>query len=394
MFFRIVFSYILGFVKVSVEGYYVERLINICKNKKILIWNLKRKNDIRIEFNIGINDVKKIFRIVKKLKCKIKILDRKGMPFFYSRYKKRKIFLIFLFLIVFFVVVSSNFIWNVEINEENNKIIDNIYNDLNEAGLKLGVLKNRLDTKEIINEIRIKRNDIAWIGIQIKGTNAIVKIVKKEEMPEIVDENEYCNIVSNKSGIITKINAQNGTSAVKVGDTVNVGTPLINGWLEGKYTGIRYVHARGEIEAKVWYTKSKKIKYDTIEKNRTGKQENRYKIKINNFEINLTKTLSKFKNYDTIDTENKIKLFSNLYIPISFVKTTYYEIEENEKNYNFEEAKEIAIEELYNELDEEILNKDKIVNKIVNINEIEDEIEVSVTYEVLENIGTKEKIVF
>ena len=34
-----------------------------------------------------------------------------------------------------------------------------------------------------------------------------------------------------------KINAQNGTIAVKVGDTVNVGTTLINGWMEGKYTG-------------------------------------------------------------------------------------------------------------------------------------------------------------
>ena len=35
--------------------------------------------------------------------------------------------------------------------------------------------------------------------------------------PEIIDENEYCSIVSNKSGIITKISAQTGTANVKVG---------------------------------------------------------------------------------------------------------------------------------------------------------------------------------
>ena len=97
------------------------------------------------------------------------------------------------------------------------------------------------------------------MGIELKGTNAIVKVVKATAKPEIVDDNEYCNIVSDKQGIITKINAQNGTIAVKVGDTVNVGTTLINGWMEGKYTGLRYVHAKGEIQAKVWHTKNKKF---------------------------------------------------------------------------------------------------------------------------------------
>ena len=29
----------------------------------------------------------------------------------------------------------------------------------------------------IINKIRLERNDIAWIGIEIKGTNAKIKIV-------------------------------------------------------------------------------------------------------------------------------------------------------------------------------------------------------------------------
>ena len=76
---------------------------------------------------------------------------------------------------------------------------------------------------------------------------------------DVVDEDEYCNIVSDKNGVITKINAQSGTANVKVGDTISEGDILINGWMEGKYTGVRYVHAKGEIEARVWYTKNKTI---------------------------------------------------------------------------------------------------------------------------------------
>ena len=294
MFIKILLNYILGYVRITVEGYYIERFINICRNNKIIIWNLKRNKSVQLNLNIGIKDFKEIKKISKKTKCKVKIIKKKGLPFLFNRYKKRKIFFGFLLLILVLIGISSNFIWNIEIKIENAEQLDNIYEDITSAGLETGKMKNKINTKEIINQIRLKRNDIAWMGIELKGTNAIVKLVKAERKPDIVDEEDYCNIVSDKVGVITKINAKNGTLAVNVGDTVNVGTVLINGWMEGKYTGIRYVHAQGDIEAKVWYTKSTKILYNTTERNETGNVENKYKIKFNNFEINLSKRVSKF----------------------------------------------------------------------------------------------------
>ena len=394
MFIKIILNYIIGYLRISIEGYYIERFINICKNNKIAIWNLKRDKEINLEFNIGVRDFKEICKIAKKTRCKVKIARKKGLPFLLHRYKKRKIFILLLIIIVALIMLSSNFVWNVEITEENNNVLENIEQDLKEAGLETGKLKSKIDTKEIINKIRLKREDIAWMGIELKGTNAIVKLVKAEEKPEIINEEEYCNIVSDKEGIITKINAQSGTANVKVGDTIKQGDVLINGWMEGKYTGIRYVHAKGEIEAKVWYTKHKKILYNTTERKETGNVEEKYQIKFNNFKINLYKTLSKFEIYDTIETENKFKLFSDFYLPISINKITNKEVEEVQKKYSLEEAKNIGIQELEEELDKEIEDKDKIVNKNINTYENEDGVDVYVTYEVLENIGTNEKIVF
>ena len=140
-----------------------------------------------------------------KTRCKIKINHKKGIPFLLHKYKKRKVFMIFLLVIVFLIFLSSNFVWNVEIKEENGQKLENIEKDVENAGLKTGILKSKVKTKEIINNIRLQRKDVAWIGIELKGTNAIVKLVKADEKPEIIDENEYCSIVSNKSGIITKI---------------------------------------------------------------------------------------------------------------------------------------------------------------------------------------------
>lgn len=394
MLIKILLNYMIGYIRISIDGYYIERFINICRNNKITIWNLKRNKSVRLELNIGIKDLKKVVKIAKQTKCKIKIIRKKGIPFLFNKYKKRKLFFAFLIFIIILLSISSNFIWNIEIIEENNEQIENIYQDIAECGLTIGKLKSKINTKEIINKVRLKRDDIAWMGIEQKGTNIIVKIAKTTSKPEIVNEEEYCNIISNKQGIITKINAQNGTIAAKVGDTVNIGTTLINGWMEGKYTGIRYVHASGEVEAKVWYTKNKIIRYNTIERKETGNIENKYKIKVNNFEINLSKRLSKFEIYDTINTEKKFKIFSDFYLPISVIKTTNKEIIEEQKTYTIEEAKEKAVEELKQELDNEIENTEKIVNKIVNTYEKDNAIEVHVTYEVLENIGINEKIVF
>lgn len=389
-----IINYIAGYLRITIEGYYIERFINISRSKKYMMWNIKKCNEINMELNIEIKDFKEFCKIAKKTQCKIKIKAKKGLPFLIEKYKKRKFFLLFLCLIIFAIILSSNFIWNIDIIEENGENLENVMEDVKNAGLNIGKLKSKIDTKEIINKIRLNRKDIAWMGIELKGTNAIVKIVKASEKPDIIAEDEYCNIVSDKDGVITKINAQNGTANVKVGDTIKKGDILINGWMEGKYTGIRYVHAKGNVEARVWYTKSKKIEYKTTEKEETGRIDTVYAMKINKFKINFPKKLSNFEIYDTIETENKVRIFSNFYLPISVIKTINKEQKLVDKTYSIEEAKELGTQEIEQELMEEIKDIEKIVNKNINVKENNDSIEITVTYEVLENIGTNEKIVF
>lgn len=172
------------------------------------------------------------------------------------------------------------------------------------------------------------------------------------------------------------------------------GTLLVGGWLEGKYTGIRYVHANGQVTAKVWYSQKEKIDLKQVKSKHTGTYENKYSVEINNFQINFYKTLSKFKNYDTIEEIKKVKLFSNFYLPIEIIKKTNYECIEEKIEYSKEEAKQIGIENAKKVLEEQIENKENIVNTYINYNETDEFIEVEVIYEVLEEIGTKEKIVF
>lgn len=392
--FKILLAYIFGYLEIKVEGYFIEKFINNCLKSNIFLWNIKRKRTTIMTCNIGVKDFKNIRKILKQTKCRIKIEKKKGLPFTFNKYRKRKIFALLIFIILIIIAILSNFVWNIQIEGTEKISKDELIQTLKEEGLSIGKFKPGIETREIINKVRLDRDDIAWIGIEITGTNAIVKVVEAEEKPEIVDEDEYCNIVATKDGVVTKIMAQNGTPLVKNGDLIKKGTVLIGGWLEGKYTGTRYVHSNGQVEAKVWYTQKERVYLKETKKEDTGEAQNKYSVNINNFIINFNKRVSKFENYDTIEEAKKIKLFSNFYLPIELVKTTYKEYKVVEIAHTLEEAKTIGIERAKDKLNVQIENTNNITDEQINIKEETNFVDVEVVYEVKENIGTKEKIVF
>lgn len=164
--------------------------------------------------------------------------------------------------------------------------------------------------------------------------------------------------------------------------------------MEGKYTGKQYVHSVGEIEAKVWHVKNIKIPLKQTQKVLTGDSEKKYSIKFNNFKINFHKKLSNFKNYDTIYETKKLKLFTDYYLPIEIIKTTNNEVQLEEKIYSPEEAIEIGVQKLEKEFEEEGITLDKIQNKQINTKETQNDVEIELIYEVIEKIGSEEKIIF
>ena len=394
MFFKILLYKLIGYIRINVEGFYIEKFINICRQNGIFLWGIKREKASIMHTNISIKDFKKIKRITKQINCRVHIERKKGLPFFLDRYKKRKIFVIGLIAILLIIFGTSNFVWNIEVvgNEKINK--DEIIQELKEQGLEIGTPKRKINKNEIINTIRLKRNDVSWVGINIKGTNVTVKIVETEEKPEIINQDEYCNIVANKDALIQKIDSTKGTSVVKEGDLVKKGSILIGGWMEGKYTGVRYVHGAGKVIGKVWYTETARVQLKEEKTEKTGKEEKKYRINFNNFQINLYKTLSKFEKYDTIYTDKKVKIFSDFYLPVSFTECNNFETISKTEEYTQEEAKNIAIERAEKKLAEQVTNSDDIQDKKINVITTNDYVEVEVIYEVLENIGTEEKIVF
>lgn len=384
----------VGFVKIEVEGFFIQRFINLCISKGIFLDDTKHLNQTTIITKISKDDFKIVCKIAKQTKCKIKIRKKGGIPFVLHRYRKRKIFLIS-FIVLFALCFSiTRFIWNIDIISEDINEAE-ILSLLEEQGIKSGTRISKINTEELINTIRLKRADISWVGAKIKGTNFILEIVSAKEKPEIVDESKITNIVSNKKGVITKVNVQSGTARVQEGDEVEEGTLLVEGVMEGKYTGIRYVNSRADVYAKITYSKEEKRKLTDTEKVVTGNEYNQYKINLNNFKINLNKGVSKFEKYDTIETKKKFRLFSNYYLPIEFEKINYREIKEEYRTCSVESITNELKAKLENEILSGLENKyENFVDSFADTKVNGNEVMVVVNCVVEEKIGKNEDLVF
>ena len=384
-----IINFFIGYIIVEVEGYYIEKFINSCKNRGIILWGINRTKTTILKAKIVGSDIEQVNEIAKKNQCIVTIKDNKGLPSLLKKYKKRKAFIVSLLVLIGIIFAMSKFIWNIEVTGVNKIDANEILQEAKENGLRIGKLKEKIDVDKIVNKIRLERTDIAWIGVEIKGTNAIIKIVEAEEKPEIVDENDYCNIIATKDGEISKIYAQNGTAVVKEGDQVHKGDVLIGGWMEGNYTGKQYVNGNGVVKAKIKYQESEKIEKKEIKREQSGKKENKISIKFNNFKINFYKRVSKFEKYDTIYTEKKLQLFPNFYLPISLITNTNFEVNEVEQNNDYDTAKQKAENDIKSKMNE--LINGEIVDCTTAVMEYDSYYNVTVFYEVIEEIGTKEK---
>lgn len=385
------YMYIFGVVDIVVEGFFIERFINICKAENVILWNLKVEKGTVLKARINKSDFKMLRKLAKRTSCRVRIEGKSGLPFVLRKYKKRKIFAIALLVIAIFCFLITRFIWNIEIVGNTNISKEEILSDLVKYGIQEGKLKANLDLDEIKNEIRLQRDDLAWIGIDVEGTNVIVTIVEAIQEPEIVDESMTSNIIADKDGTISKMVVRSGTARVNVGDCVAKGDLLVEGVMEGKYTGVREVNSDADIYAVSTYEKEKKEAFIQQREERTGNIEKNVEIYIHNFKIFFKKGVPKFENCDTIRTYKKVKLFSNYYIPIEIVNITNYELEKSFKTYTEEELTEKITntlqEEFYQEL--ELSDLSQVQQNVTSVAD-EDGVSVKVQYTIEEKIGTKE----
>lgn len=383
---------IKGYISIRIEGYFVERFINLIMNSNIEIWNIKQENVGIIIAQIYAKDFLKIKNIAKKSKCKVKIENKIGVPFTLDKYRHRKIFAILIATVSTIITILNLYVWEVEIIGEFAFPIEEIRQELAEENVKSGVLKKNIDSEKIKLNMLLKREDIAWMGIAIKGNKVIVEIIGKEIKYNDYVKKEPGNIIADKQGVVEKIYVAQGVANVQKGDIIEKGDILISGEVASEFSNTRYVAANGEIIVKTWYVEKYKVPYLKSVVSKSGNKEKSYIIDIFNCEINLLNNSTNFEKYDTIVSSNNFNLFGMLEVPIKVTTQSREEIIVDTITYSKNQAKDLAKSLVKRSIMKKIPSDAKIINEEINIVEYDEGIEAEITIECEEKTGVYQRI--
>ena len=375
-------TYIKAVIEVEAEGFFVERLINLCKINNIKIWDITYINQGRIRFCLSPKEFKRLKPYVKKSKCKIKIMKKKGIYFDMFRYRKRKLAIGLVLAVILFAFIMSNFIWKINISGNEKIETGTIEALLKDAGVYTGKFKFFISKGKVVDFLRASLYEAAWVGIDIDGTTMNITVTEKI-ISEEEDKTVPGNIIATKSAIISKIIAGNGTAKFKTGSYITEGSVAIEGVISSQIIDPIYVHASGILRGIVEYTFEKEYKYEKQIKEYTGKSRYGAGVAINNKEF-LIKYLPKEIKYDI---NSKAKIFDIFSVKISFIFNTYDEyILKDIVNTKEELAKEAEKDSaLY--FEKILTNDSKVVNRVVDQVETGTGIIYKVVLSVEENIG-------
>ncbi|KUO51434.1 MAG: hypothetical protein APF76_13775 [Desulfitibacter sp. BRH_c19] len=394
--------FIFGYVVIMIEGP-VERFINLSISKGITLRDLKSFSATKIQFKIPLHDFWAIRSIVRQTSSKIKILDKRGLPFYWSRIKKRKLLIIGSMIFVATMYILSSFVWFLDVHSHEELVLiekDQIIEIADKSGLRAGIYKRSIDVEEVERKIISQIPEISWVGLEFQGTKVRIEVVERKLPREEYLDKDPKHLIATKDGIIQEILVLMGQPLIQVGDTVEKGQMLISGVIipqiidEQEETQeeiipqeLKKVRAKGIVRARVWYEGQGSANLEETIKHRTGATERAYYINLPDRKIVFKGSLdSKFKNFET---ETKIKKPPKLpyfEIPGEIVVVTYHEVDIEKKIYKKEEAISLIQKKVLENLN--ISKGAKIVDQEIELLlETDQKVVVKLVVETIEDIG-------
>ena len=166
---RYILNNLAGYLRIRVEGYSPERFLNLCCYHGIFLWNLRPAKGA-YEMNIRVRDFRRLRPMVRKSRAKVRITQKRGVPFFIHKYRGRKLFFTGSVIAICLIFLLSSFIWRIQIDGNLARTDEVLLSFLTEKGIACGMAKKNVDCDRIEKDIRMEYDDIIWVSAYVHGS--------------------------------------------------------------------------------------------------------------------------------------------------------------------------------------------------------------------------------
>ena len=372
--------------KVSEKNF--SEFINQCKAEEIVLRNIHKIPEGYL-CTVSFDDFKRIRPAVRKASVTISVCKKEGALYYVHRRRKRYGFYLGGICALILYIYLTSCIWVVDVTGNSTTSTEEILKVLDDNGIGIGTIKYGKKISDIKNKCLIELDSLTWMWVTIDGTRAVVDVREHKTGQEIFDRNICSNLVATYPGQIVDMRVRNGRKTVSRGDIVSAGDLLVSGISDTKYEGVRFIHSSGEVFARTWRRAEGEFPLSRKKIKRTGNVLKKYSIEILGKPINnIFRKKDNYKDSEKITNKKQLKIFNNIYLPLSFTTESFYEIITINEPLSEDKALKAGTEVLVKQIEDSrhsdaITTDRKVESRLLDNGNLY----ISVTLESIENIA-------
>ena len=242
-----------GSVRAELFGASPAGVLNAAAAEGIELWGVRSLGDNALRLNTYENRLNALKRLAGRAGCELRIVRRLGGRKSRKQLLRRPVLLGGLCVTLLLLLVSSLFVWDVEVRGTEKLSRAQVLRTLEECGLTTGSFWPGLDTEQLRSKVMLRLPEIGWMSVNVSGSRAVAAIVERTEKPELYGEEAPSDLIASRDGLIRRMNVLAGKPVAEEGRIVVMGEKLVSGELESLTGEYRRVCAKGAVMADTWY---------------------------------------------------------------------------------------------------------------------------------------------
>ena len=285
--YRKIVNYLRGEVEVRCCSAAPERVLNLCSVHDIPFWDVVWEDVAHIRFRTTTHGRRELQQVMETAAVEVEEVSASGAPVLLGRLRRRYVLLAAAVLALIWLWCGANIVLSFSISGNERVSDTEILRALERNGVTIGTRALEIEQEDLRNHVLLELHELSWLSVNVRGCTAHVQVVERQRPPRIIDPQEYANVIAAKTGLVTEIVALNGKTCVAEGDMVEKGQLLLSGVSDGRFGGVRFMHAHGEVWGRTWYTLITRVPLTVMQQVGEGQERSRFSLIVGKKRINF-----------------------------------------------------------------------------------------------------------
>ena len=267
--------------EVTIRGAEPWRFADRCVKESIPLWNVHALDDFTLGANLPLRELERSRRLAERCGCALALSSVSVVPRARGKLRRHRWLLAAFTGVLLAALVSSLFVWDVEVTENDSDIPDaEILRVLSAQGVGTGSFWPSFRGERIRTRALLALPELRFLAVNVRGSRAMVEVRAAIPPPEIFDPGQARDLMASRAGVIESIVTLAGEPLVARGDAVTEGQTLIAGTPA-------LPHARGEGRAYTYYDLTATAPLSAEKKGSAGRNKRHFALILGDKRINF-----------------------------------------------------------------------------------------------------------